>query len=88
MVWARGLSSGGPRGLEHRLSHCSARAWLLRDTWDLPGSGNESVSWALAGRLKNCASVRLGKLVRAQLGLISMALLSYVPALQWACQRA
>ena len=37
------------------------------------------MSSALAGRLKNCASVRLGKLVRALLGLISRALLYYVP---------
>ena len=49
--------------------------------WDLPGSGIETVSSALAGRLKNCASVRLGELVRALLGLISRALLYYVPGI-------
>ena len=37
------------------------------------------MSSALAGRLKNCASVRLGELVRELLGLISRALLYYVP---------
>ena len=33
-----------------RLSSCGARAQLLRGMWDLPGSGLEPVSPALAGR--------------------------------------
>ena len=35
--------------LEHRLSSCGARAYLLHGMWDLPGPGIESVSPALAG---------------------------------------
>ena len=37
-------------GLEHSLSSCGARAWLLRGVWDLPGSGIKPVSPTLAGR--------------------------------------
>ena len=48
-VAARGLSICGSRALEHRLSSCGSWAWLLRDTWDLPGPGLEAVSPALAG---------------------------------------
>ena len=33
----------------HGLSSCGTRAYLLRGTWDLPGSGLEPVSPALAG---------------------------------------
>ena len=44
-----GFSSCGSRALEHRLSSCGARAWLLRGMWDLPGPGLEPVSPALAG---------------------------------------
>ena len=46
---ARGLSSCGSRALEHRLSSCGARAYLLCGMWDLPGPGLEPVSPALAG---------------------------------------
>ena len=35
--------------VERRLSSCGARAQLLRGMWDLPGSGIEAVSPALAG---------------------------------------
>ena len=51
VVVARGLGSCGLRALEHRLSSCGARAWLLRGMWDLPGAGMEPVSLspALAG---------------------------------------
>ena len=49
VVVARGLSSYGSQALEHRLSSCGARAWLLRGMWDLPGPGLEPVSPALAG---------------------------------------
>ena len=49
VVAARGLSSFGPRALEHRLSSCGAQAELLRGMWDLPGPGIEPVSPALAG---------------------------------------
>ena len=45
---------------EHRLqtrklSNCSSRAQLLRGMWDLPRSGLEPVSPALAGRLPTTA---------------------------------
>ena len=51
---AQALGSVGFRGcsshaLEHRLSSCRARVQLLRGMWDLPGSGMEPVSPALAG---------------------------------------
>ena len=44
--WA---SHSGARALEHRLSSCGAWAWLLHGMWDLPGSGIEPMSLALAG---------------------------------------
>ena len=50
-VVAHGLSSCSSRVLEHRVSNCGARAQLpLRGLWDLPGSGIEPTSPALAGR--------------------------------------
>ena len=42
------LSSCGLRALEHRLSSCGVHAQLLRGMWDLPGSGLETMSPALA----------------------------------------
>ena len=45
-----GFSSGSSRALEHRLCSCGAWIWLLLGIWDLPGSGIEPVSRALAGR--------------------------------------
>ena len=45
-----GLSSWGSQALELRLNSCSTRASLLCGTWDLPRSGTEPVSPALAGR--------------------------------------
>ena len=46
-----GFSSRGSEALEPRLSSCGALfSWLL-SLWDLPGSGMELVSPALAGRL-------------------------------------
>ena len=44
-----GFSSFGSRAVEHRLSSCGARAWLLCGMWGLPGPGLEPVSPALAG---------------------------------------
>ena len=44
-----GFSSCGSRALERRLSNCGARAYLLRDMWDLPRPGLEPVSPTLAG---------------------------------------
>ena len=38
-----------------RLSNCGSRAHLLRGMWDLPRSGLEPVSPALAGRLSTTA---------------------------------
>ena len=38
-----------------RLSNCGSRAQLLRGMWDLPGSGLEPVSPALAGRFSTTA---------------------------------
>ena len=46
---ARGLSSCGSWALERRLGSCGARAYLLHGMWDLPGSGLEPLSPALAG---------------------------------------
>ena len=48
---AHGLQQCGTQALEHRLSSCGARAWLLRGMWDLPGQGIELVSPALGGRI-------------------------------------
>ena len=48
VVVAHGLRSCDLRALEHRLSSCGARAYLLRGMWDLPGPGVEPVSPALA----------------------------------------
>ena len=45
------LSICGSQALEHRLNNCGPRAQLLFSMWDLPGSGIEPVSPALAGRL-------------------------------------
>ena len=45
------LGSCGSWALEHRLKGCGPWASLLHSVWDLPGSGIESVSPALAGRL-------------------------------------
>ena len=47
---ARGLSRCGSWALQHRLSSCGSWAQLLRSMWDLPGSGIERASSALAGR--------------------------------------
>ena len=47
---AHGLSSRGSWALEHRLSSCGARAYLLHSMWDLPRPGLEPVCPALAGR--------------------------------------
>ena len=50
VVAAPGLSSCSSQALEHRISNCGTRAQLLPGTWDLPASGIEPVSPALAGR--------------------------------------
>ena len=50
VVAARGLNSCGSQSLEYRLNSCGAEAYLLHCIWDLPGSGIEPVSPALAGR--------------------------------------
>ena len=47
---ACGLSSCGSWALEYRLSSWGAWAWLLCGLWDLPRSGIEPMSLALAGR--------------------------------------
>ena len=39
-----GFSSCGSRALEHRLSSCGARAWLLRGMWELTGGFLTTVS--------------------------------------------
>ena len=49
VVAARGLHSCGSQALEHRLYGCGALASLLLAMWDLPKSGNQPVSPALAG---------------------------------------
>ena len=48
---AHGLCSCGSQALEHRLNSCGARAWQLCGMGDLPGSGIELMSPALAGGL-------------------------------------
>ena len=48
-VVAHGLSSCSSRAAGQGLNGCSARAWLPRGMWDLPRSGIEPVSPALAG---------------------------------------
>ena len=44
-----GVIACGSPALELRISSCGARAYLLHGMWDLPGSGIEPVSPALAG---------------------------------------
>ena len=46
---AQGFSICGSWALEHGLSSCDARAWLLHGIWDLPGSGIEPLSPSLVG---------------------------------------
>ena len=48
VVAARSLSICGPQALEHRLSTYSTWAKLLCSMWDLPRSGIEPISSALA----------------------------------------
>ena len=43
--------SSGSWALEHRLNSCGTKAWWLHGLWDLPRSGIEPTSSALAGRL-------------------------------------
>ena len=50
-----GLSSCDSWALQHRLRSCGAWTYLLRCMWDLPGSGLEPVSPALAGRFLTTA---------------------------------
>lgn len=45
-----GFSRCGSQALECMLSICAAQTWLLHSMWDLPGSGMEPLSPALAGR--------------------------------------
>ena len=44
-----GFSSCGSRALDHRINSYSPWAWLLWGMWDLPWSGMEPLSPALAG---------------------------------------
>ena len=46
---AHGLSSGGSRAMEHRLSSCGARVQPLHGVWDPPRPGPEPMSAAMAG---------------------------------------
>ena len=55
VVVACRLSSCDTRALERRPNSCGARAQLLRDMWDLPGPGLETMSPALAGRFPTTA---------------------------------
>ena len=45
-----GLSSCGSQAVEHRLSSCDARVYLLHGLWDLPRSEIEPVFPVLADR--------------------------------------
>ena len=55
VVVACRVSSCGSQALEHELSSCDARAYLLRRMWDLSGPGLKPVSPALAGGLLTTA---------------------------------
>ena len=60
LLWSTGSRRGGfrscgSRAPEHRISNCGARAYLLRDMWDLPGPGLEPVSPASAGGFSTTA---------------------------------
>ena len=46
-----GVSGRGSQALEDSLHSCDTQTWLLSSMWDLPGSGIEPTSPALAGRL-------------------------------------
>ena len=48
-VVARRIRSCGSWALEHRVSSCGIQAELLRGIWDLPDTGVEPMSPALAG---------------------------------------
>ena len=50
------FSSRSSQGLAHGLSSCGVWAYLLLGMWDLPGSGIEPVSPALAGGFFNTES--------------------------------
>ena len=50
VVAARGLRSCNSWALESRLNSCGTRAYFLLSMWDLPRSGIEPVSPAVAGR--------------------------------------
>ena len=47
---AHRLRNCGSRAPERRLNSCDACTLLIRDAWNLPGSGIEPVSPAVAGR--------------------------------------
>ena len=49
VVVLHGLSSCNSWALGHRLDSCGTQALLIRDIWDLPGSGIKPVSPALLG---------------------------------------
>ena len=49
MVVACVLSSRGSWAPEHRLNSCDTWVYVLHGMWDLPGSGTEPMSPALAG---------------------------------------
>ena len=51
VVAAHGLSSCGSQALEHRFNSCGAQVWQLCGMGDLPRSGIELMSPALAGGL-------------------------------------
>ena len=51
VIMACGFSSCSSRTLGCRLSSCGTRTYLLHSEWDLPQSGLEPVSSALAGEL-------------------------------------
>ena len=48
---ARRLSSCSSQALEHRRSSCGTQTYLFHNVWNLPRSGIEPVSSALAGEL-------------------------------------
>ena len=53
VVWAShcgGFFYCGAQALEHRLNNCGVQTRLLQGMWDLPKSGIEPWSPALAGR--------------------------------------
>ena len=69
-----GFNSCGSWALEHRLNSCSTQAQMLCGMWDLPKSGIEPVSPALAGRFFTTEPPQKPLCVHAQSPIVSNSL--------------